>query len=407
MSTKSTAKRPAASLRGSVPAVRARPEQPASGFTLDTHMADDKTLVFSYNGRELVSKLGRRSVPGERVQKLPTKVIEFAGRQPLTSVLLPCRLGYHPRAHGQKIFRPNGDWAFTLLLCIDGVGHLELAEGRHRLIRGTVAVLRPFEFYAYAADERHPWSYYWIHFNGTQAQQYYDALTLGGSHTCAQLEPEADFVRSFEKILNLYQSGHAYKLLVQAAAALHQLLGDLYGHIASKGILQETPRVRIERTIEAVRGNLNMHESIHELAALANMSDGYYALQFRRHAGETPRSFFNKLRVHAACDYLLQTEAKIETISQLVGYTDSFYFCRLFKRITGKTPSEYRRTETTRPRASKGMGGTDSVGGKSRVDSRGRRRGEHKPGSGGSPKGVSVGRDVRDRRLPTGKPASL
>jgi hypothetical protein len=245
--------------------------EPAA-FALESHMADEKTRVFNYNGRELVSILGRETFPGERIYKLPTKVIEFASRQPLTSVLLPCRVGYFPNARGQKVTRPNGDWAFTLLLCIDGVGHLDLAESRHRISRGMVALLRPFEFHAYAADELNPWSYYWIHFNGTLAQQYYEVLTSGGKHTCVELEPDVAFVRSFEKILSLYHSGQAHKMLVQAAAALHQLLGDLYGQICNRGIAQETPQARIERTIETVRNNLSMHASIHELAAIANMS---------------------------------------------------------------------------------------------------------------------------------------
>jgi AraC-like DNA-binding protein len=316
-------------------------------------MADAKTRVFNYNGRELVSLLGRETFPGERIYKLPTKVIEFASRQPLTSSLLPCRVGYFPTARGQKVARPNGDWAFTLLFCIDGVGHLELDKGRYQITRGMVALLRPFEFHAYEADEHHPWSYYWIHFNGTLAQQYYEVLTGSGKHTCIELDPDVAFVSTFEKILTIYHSGHAHKMLVQTAAAMHQLLGDLYGQICNRGIAQETPQARIERTIAEVRHNLGMHVSIHELAAIANMSDAYYTQQFRRHTGESPRIYFNKLRIQAACEYLVKTGAKVETIAHMVGYEDPFYFCRLFKRVAGKTPTAYRRSETAQDAAGK------------------------------------------------------
>ena len=48
-------------------------------------MADDKTRVFSFNGRKLVSVLGRENFPGERIFKLPTKVVEAANRQALTA----------------------------------------------------------------------------------------------------------------------------------------------------------------------------------------------------------------------------------------------------------------------------------------------------------------------------------
>jgi AraC family transcriptional regulator of arabinose operon len=334
----------------SIRATSAKPRNlvPPPAFTLASYMADEKTRVFDYSGRKLVSILGRETFPGERIYKLPTKVIEFASRQPLTSALLPCRAGYFPNARGQKVARPNGDWAYTLLFCIDGVGHLELSEARHRLTRGTVALLRPFEFHAYMADDLNPWSYYWIHFNGMLAQQYYEVLTGGGRHTCVELEPDVAFIRTFEKILNIYHAGHAHKMLVQAAAALHQLFGDVYGQICNRGLEQETPQARVERTIEAVRNNLGMHVSIHELAASANMSHGYYALQFRRHTGKSPRGYFNKLRIQAACDYLVQTDAKVETIARMVGYEDPFYFCRLFKQLVGKTPTGYRKSAANR-----------------------------------------------------------
>ncbi len=332
------------------PALR-RPHAPTvlppldpTAFSLESYMADDKTRVFNFNGQKLISILGREDFPGERILKLPTKVVEFANRQPLTAALLPCRIGFSPRAKGQKVSRPNGDWAFTLLFCLDGVGAVELIQGKHRMTRGTFALLRPFEFHAYEADARQPWSYYWIHFNGTMAQQYYDLLTSGGKNTYITVDSDQRFVEAFEKILNIYREGQAYKILVQASAAMHQLLGDLYGLVCNSGGPQETPRARIERTMMMMSNNLSMHVSIHELAAIANMSHVYYTQQFKKHTGESPRGYFNKMKIAKACEYLEKTGNKVETIAHLVGYEDSFYFCRLFKSVTGKTPTMYRQS---------------------------------------------------------------
>lgn len=324
------------------PAADAAGEGPAP-FSLEAYMADENTHVFTYNGRKFVSILGRRDFPGERIFKLPTKVIEFASRQPLTVALLPCRIGYFPNAAGQKVSRPNGDWAFTLLFCLEGFGTLSLSHATHRIGRGMIALLRPFEFHAYEADAAQPWSYYWIHFNGTMAQQYYEMLTSGGKNICVEVEPDMKFVQSFEKILAIFHEGHAYKMLVQAAAAMHELLGDLYGLVCNRGMGQESIKARVERTLDVMRNNLGMQVSIQELAASANLSHAYYALQFRRHTGQSPRSYFNQLKVTKACEYLTTTSAKVESIAHLVGYEDPFYFCRLFKRIVGKTPTEYRR----------------------------------------------------------------
>lgn len=323
---------------------RVLPPRDPTAFSLEGYMPDDKTRVFNFNGRKLVSILGREDFPGERIFKLSTKVVEFANRQPLTAALLPCRIGFFPRAEGQKVSRANGDWAFTLLFCLDGVGTVELTQGKQRMNRGTFALLRPFEFHAYEAEARQPWSYYWIHFHGTMAQQYYDLLTNGGKNIYHAVDSDQRFVEAFEKILNIYRDGQAYKILVQASAAMHQLLGDLYGLVCNPGGPQESPRARIERTIMMMGNNLSMRVSIHELAVIANMSHAYYTQQFRTHTGETPRVYFNKMKIAKACEYLEETGNKVENIAHLVGYEDSFYFCRLFKRITGKTPTLYRQS---------------------------------------------------------------
>lgn len=334
--------------RDSGPAIksglRELPVRDSASFSLEGHMEDTKTRVFTVNGRKLVSLLGRENFPGERIFKLSTKVVESASRQPLTAALLPCRLGYFPHAKGQKVSRPNGDWAFTLLYCLDGVGTLDTSLGKHAIPRGTVALLRPFEFHAYAADQGTPWSYYWIHFNGTVAQQYYDVLTRGGKHVCMAVESNLRFVENFEKILGIFQEGQAYKNLVQASSAMHQLLGDLFGQICQQSAPPESASARIERTLAMMRKNLSAHVSIHELAASAGMSHAYFTMQFRKHTGQSPRSFFNRQRIARACEYLAATDTKVENVARLVGYEDPFYFCRLFKRIMQRTPTAYRRS---------------------------------------------------------------
>ena len=331
-------------VRSAKPRNRVLPALDPAAFSLEGYMVDDKTRVFNFNGRKLVSVLGREDFPGERIFKLPTKVVESANRQPLTAALLPCRLGYSPRAQGQKVSRANGDWAFTLLYCLDGAGTLDLRESKHRITRGTFALLRPFEFHAYAADPSEPWSYYWIHFNGTVAQQYYDVLTNGGKDVCIAVQSDLRFVEAFEKILGIYQEGHAYKNLMQASSAMHQMLGDLFGQICQRSAPQESTTTRIERTLTMMGKNLGTHVTIHELAATAGMSHAYFTQQFRKHTGNSPRSFFNQQKIAKACEYLAETDTKVENIARLVGYEDPFYFCRLFKRLTQRTPTMYRQS---------------------------------------------------------------
>lgn len=307
---------------------------------------DAKTRLYQYNGQPFLAIVERSHFPGQRSLKLATKVIEFASRQPLIADLLPCDIGYYPNATKQKDDRPNGHWSYTLIFCLDGAGELSIRGRAFKIVPGMIAVIPPFEAHAYSADPAQPWSYYRIQFNGAMAAQYYNVLTDGGRNLCVSIETDVRFVEMFEQMLTLLHAGDAYKVLVQAASVLHQLLGDLYGRICAFGMAPQSAQARLERTLEVMRNNVNMHVSIQELAAIAGMSHGYFALQFKRHTGMSPRSYFNHLKIAKACEYLSGTDAKVEHIAGLVGYDDPFYFCRLFKRLVGKTPTEYRRAPT-------------------------------------------------------------
>ncbi len=50
----------------------------------------------------------------------------------------------------------------------------------------------------------------------------------------------------------------------------------------------------------------------------------------------------SRLRVEYACDQLEKGEGSIQEIAEKAGYNDYFYFTRLFKKITGKTPTQFR-----------------------------------------------------------------
>lgn len=64
---------------------------------------------------------------------------------------------------------------------------------------------------------------------------------------------------------------------------------------------------------------------------------------FRKYYGCTPVAFLQRLRVARAKEMLLVTSLGIEKIANSTGYENVTYFIRIFKRETGKTPSEYRR----------------------------------------------------------------
>lgn len=80
-----------------------------------------------------------------------------------------------------------------------------------------------------------------------------------------------------------------------------------------------------------------------ELAVIASMSTEGFIRQFKRWIGATPMRYVQQVRVREACRLLADTSATIDEIASQTGFADRFYFSRVFKQHTGRSPAAYRR----------------------------------------------------------------
>jgi YesN/AraC family two-component response regulator len=58
--------------------------------------------------------------------------------------------------------------------------------------------------------------------------------------------------------------------------------------------------------------------------------------------GSTPRDYLNKLRVNESKNLMKNSEYRINEIGEMVGFSDASYFTKVFKKIEGVTPFQYR-----------------------------------------------------------------
>jgi len=82
---------------------------------------------------------------------------------------------------------------------------------------------------------------------------------------------------------------------------------------------------------------------LNRLAEVAGMSERNLLVVFRQATGRTPIDYLIRLRIARACDLLGATDLSVTAIAGLVGYDDSNYFARQFRRILGASPTGYRR----------------------------------------------------------------
>ncbi len=99
----------------------------------------------------------------------------------------------------------------------------------------------------------------------------------------------------------------------------------------------------IDRSIQYLKSNYSVNAKLADLASLSFLSPAYYCRLFKEHTGMNVSEYIQKLRIEEACSLLTATDDKIISIAQQVGYKDIKYFNEVFKKITGLTPSAYKK----------------------------------------------------------------
>ncbi len=100
---------------------------------------------------------------------------------------------------------------------------------------------------------------------------------------------------------------------------------------------------RIRQILDYIRENYNQELDLTEIANVFNFNYYYLSAYFNQHMMEGFSDYLNRVRIEQACNMLRENELTIAQISGAVGYSDHSYFCRVFKKITGETPSAWRR----------------------------------------------------------------
>ena len=82
--------------------------------------------------------------------------------------------------------------------------------------------------------------------------------------------------------------------------------------------------------------------SVSSVAQSLNISEGHLSHTFKKETGSTLLGYLTRYRIHKASELLKDCRVKVYEVAEQVGYRDIGYFSNTFKKITGKTPSEYQ-----------------------------------------------------------------
>jgi len=102
---------------------------------------------------------------------------------------------------------------------------------------------------------------------------------------------------------------------------------------------------RLKLVLEYIEDALGQPIKLRELAALAGISARHFERAFRQSTGSSPHAYVMDRRLHRARDLLInRLELPIEQIALRLGFSSSSHFSSAFRRHTGLTPTDFRKT---------------------------------------------------------------
>ncbi len=148
--------------------------------------------------------------------------------------------------------------------------------------------------------------------------------------SCANVIKEHQFSKTEKSFLTL--------------SAFYSICADAFRQVVYE---EQTETTSVTPALEYINTHYKDKISIEQLASLCYLSTSRFYYLFKKQTGYSPIVYKNRIAILRACGTLLLDKNKsIEEISFDFGFESAVYFRRLFKSITGKTPTQYRTEET-------------------------------------------------------------
>ena len=284
----------------------------------------------------------REGFEGQRAIVLPRKIIEMCKNTSPVNGLFVTDIGFYPHASFHYRERPTGVAQNILIYCVEGRGWLELPSGTFSVGPNEFLIIPSDMPHIYGAAENSPWSIYWAHFTGTQASHF--AALLSKQHTSyVSYSPFLEErTQVFDSIYKSLETGYSTDNLLYASVAFGYFLGLLLHPDKYASAQHSTEKDVVGMSIEFMQKNLESPLRLEVLASAINLSVSQYSAVFRKKTGYSPIEYFNHLKIQRACQYLQFTTLRISEISEKLGISDAYYFSRMFTKMMGVSPMEYR-----------------------------------------------------------------
>lgn len=273
---------------------------------------------------------------------VPRTITKNLATNKLSMALYPKAAGCYKRAAKHTMLRRVHD-DNLLIYCIEGGGEFCVDKERHQVNAGDLLLLPSGVAHSYQSSLTDPWTVYWTHFSGENCEDFINHLKGPMDKFIVPVGVNSRLIANFDYLLESLHSSINVSAFIHGANMLQQILTS----IPQLRPLAKAQLIAHQFDLELVHSL--MQSSLHEqlnLTALAqsvNLSKFHFIKKYKALTNTTPINYFIHLKIERACHLLDISTKPIKEISYDLGYLDTYYFSRIFKKIMGISPKQYRQ----------------------------------------------------------------
>lgn len=230
---------------------------------------------------------------------------------------------------------------------LSGTGKLIAADSKggsheYQIHSGQGFMIFPRQITTYIADEKLPWEYVWLEFDGMRAREVIET---------AGLSPDHPVYHASHKDLRESMADEMTHIAVHGNASSFHLIGHLYLFVdylarsSASTRISSSGKVRdfyIKEALNYIEQNFQNDITVEGIAAFCGLNRTYFGRIFKETIGRSPQQFLLNYRMTKAAELLKLTSLSISDIGNAVGYPNQLHFSRAFKNVYGVSPREWR-----------------------------------------------------------------
>lgn len=226
------------------------------------------------------------------------------------------------------------------LIC-EGEGMLKIGDRIIYPKPGQLALMPAGVLQSYSTISENTYRKHWCHFTATIGDSnLFDIIKLPYTVDVADMN---DVARLFTKLTEYYNSNEPTAQLKIKSVLLEIIAYFIDNSVVEKVHLSSSSSVELINSIVGyIENHLSENISIEQLAKLCHFHPNYFIRFFKKHMGSSPKHYINKIKLEKAKSLLSASDMNITEIAMETGFSDIFYFSKIFKAYTGFSPSQFR-----------------------------------------------------------------